>query len=248
MGKLRDLAAVSKAREGHFVYVPPDITFGAARILLHVELGSMQGPPVTVSVPVLKAVLRGLRRANPHGRIVITAGSHEDTGAASHFWAHRINDLLDSEMRVADAETLKMREYPNPLSQPARFGELRAPDYVGDHECRIVVGTLNPAADAAASGAIGALYGLLPRASYGDLRREPETVTDVYFSIGYLFHGAVVDLTHTPTDDGTPVGEVVSGDDLPAVDEVASKAAGQPAPDYVEDIRKLRTSLKEGAK
>ena len=64
MGKLKDLASVKVAQCSSFVYTPPDAAFGALRTLIKIDAK-------TVGLDTLGSVLRGLRRVNPLGRIVL---------------------------------------------------------------------------------------------------------------------------------------------------------------------------------
>jgi len=266
MGKLKDLASVSSAKAESFVYVPPAAAFDAARILVKPNLGYPKGPPVTVSMDVLGAVLRGLRRANPLARIVIAEGVTTKTDPESVFKKLGLYDLLDRDMRMADAETLLMEDYPNLLPEPVRFASMTAPGYIGEYDCCISVGTFKRTIlheKPLISASLKNLYGLFPREKYhargltsrGQLHRPSvgEVLKDVYFTIGHHFDGAVVDLTHKfvspdwkpDRGEAVPVGQVVWGDDLLAVDEVACKLADEPVADYIEPIRKLRKQVQE---
>lgn len=264
MGKLSDLASVSTASVESFVYTPPKAAYDAARTLVKPNLAYPGGPPVTVSMAVLGAVLRGLRRANPHGRIVVIEGATTKDDIEALYEKHGLPDLLDSEMRAGDAEKLIMVEYENLLEKPVRFKTMTAPGYIGAYDCCISVGTFKRTIlkdQPLISASLKNLYGLFPREKYrgrspysrGQLHRPNvgEVLKDIYFTVGHYFDGAVVDLTHklvSPDwhpDKGevVPVGQVVWGDDLLAVDEVACKIAGEPVADYIQPIRDLRDEV-----
>lgn len=261
MSRHPDLSAVKSAPVESFVYTPPATAFGAARILVKPNLGYPQGPPITVSMAVLGGVLRGLRRANPHARIVIAEGMTSKASAEDVFKAHGLMDLLDDEMRVADAESLLMAEYDNLLAEPVRFKTMTAPKYVGEYDCVISVGTFKRTMlhdKPLISASLKNLYGLFPRGKYrgrspysrGQLHRPSvsEVLKDIYFSVGHYVDGGVVDLTHKLVSpdwhpdkgEAVPVGQVVWGDDLLAVDEAACRIAGEPVADYIAPIRALR--------
>ncbi len=169
---------INSARRETFVYSPPDAVFGAVRILVN----------WTEDRDLLAAVLRGVRRANPHARIVIVAEG--------------IDDLLDDNMRAAQLEDLMMAEYVSRLNSTVM---VIAPVYVGEYDCCINVGSLDTLCNL--------------------LRDVPESLVDVYFAIGHLFHGAVM---------AGAGGRVVWGDDLLDVEE---SACGEPLPPYIRQIR-----------
>lgn len=260
----KPLSTVSNAKTDSFVYMPPPQAFGATRILVKPNLGYPQPAPVTVSMKVLGAVLRGLRRASPMARIVIIEGVADSQSAERIFKQLGVLDLLDDNMRVADAESLTMREYENISPTPVRFKTMTAPAHIGEYDCCISVSTFKRTIlkdQPLISASLKNLYGVFPREQYhgrsanlrGQLHRPSvsEVLQDVYFSVGRYFHGSVVDLTHklvSPDErpdagEHIPIGQVVWGDDLLAVDEMACKVAGEPVPDYINTIRDLRMQL-----
>ncbi|MFM7352704.1 MAG: hypothetical protein ACKO1G_06530, partial [Microcystis aeruginosa] len=57
-------AGVKNSAMADFIYQPPRAAITAKRILIKPNLGYPVPPPVTVSLPVLSQVLRGLRGVN----------------------------------------------------------------------------------------------------------------------------------------------------------------------------------------
>lgn len=252
------LASIRNAKPESFVYVPPEAAFGAARILIKPNLAYPQSPPITVSMTVMEKVLRGIRRVNPHGRIVIAEGVAADVDALENFKQLGLLDIIDSETRVADAESLLMAEYPNTSPNPTKYQSITAPGYIGEYDCCIIVSTFKRTerdGEPFISASVNNLVGLLPREIYhgrNPLYRaalhEPnlgDVLKDIYYSIGHLFHGAVIDLTHklvspdelTTHGETVPVGQVVWGDNLIAVDEAACRLAGEPLPRYLKELK-----------
>ena len=109
-----------------------------------------------------------------------------------------------------------------------------------------------------ASASLKNLYGLFPRSHYkarspnsrGQLHRPsvPLILQDVYFCIGHLFDGAVVDgdrKLESPDwkpDKGKTIelGKIFWGDDLISVDRKACEVGGEEIPDYLEAIAAQR--------
>lgn len=263
MGKLADRAAIKTASSSSFVYTPPDAAFNAARILVKPNLGYRAPNPATVSLPVLTAVLRGLRRASPRARILIVEGSTSPGSAYDLYAYHGLAELLDEETRLADAEELLLKDYPNLSPEPVKYDHMTAPTYIDEFDCRISIAPLKMTqlnGTPLISASLKNLYGLFPREKYhgrspharGQLHRPgvPQVLQDIYFSIGHYFDGAIVDLTalyNSPDwrpdrvrNVAQPVGKVIWGDDLLAVDAAACRAAGIPEPDYLAKIRTLR--------
>jgi hypothetical protein len=266
MGKLKDLAAVKVADSETFVYTPPPQAYGAALILVKPNLGYPVQPPATVSMPILAAVLRGLRRASPKGRIVVVEGVCGKMSVVDIYEKHGLMQHLDAEMRAGDAEKLVMKRYPNLSPAPVKYDEMTAPEYLSYYDCIISVGAFKKTIlhdRPLISASLKNLYGLFPRDVYhgrsktsrGQLHRPSvsEVLKDIYFSIGHLVHGAVVDLTQKyVSPDWKPdrargvahdVGKVVWGDDMLAVDETACRIAGEPVADYIDPIRRLRQAM-----
>jgi hypothetical protein len=216
MGKLKDLAAVNTAKGDSFVYTPPAAAFEALRILVKPDIRYVQGLSTSVSTAVLGAVLRGLRRANPHARIVLVERYADDVDVAQHFDSLGLAELLDAEMRAASADALN------------------TDDFINEYDCCISISGFTPTPQ----GVYATLENLSSMIKPAPIAPSNEVLQDVYFTLGHYFHGAVVDFSQS--DD---IGQVVWGDDLLAVDEVACQLAGQPIAEYIAPIRQLRKTL-----
>ncbi|GAB4527413.1 MAG: DUF362 domain-containing protein [Anaerolineae bacterium] len=244
MGKLADLLSIKTANVESFVYTPPAAAFGATRILVKPQLGLPDAPPATVSTPVLHAVLRGLRRANPPARIVVADSAASATSIREIFEQRQIADLLDDNMRMGDLEELTMTTYLNTLPKSVSYATMTAPAYLSEYDCVISLAALHESDTGQVNASLHNLLSVFPRSAYpGDIpqtRRlsaeaaaNPAILQDVYFTVGHFFAGAIVALPD----------KVIWGDDLLAVDEAACKLAGVPRPDYIDAIRTLRTHL-----
>ncbi len=255
---------VSKAQSASsaaFSYTPPATASSAQQILVKPSIGYPAGPPVTVSMGVLGAVLRGLRQVNPTAEILIVEGVCSGVKASQIFAQSGLYDLLDEGMQVLDADQLPQKEYTNRSRRPVRFPSMLAPLLLSEVGCRISVGTLKRTqvkGKALISASLKNLYGLFPRAYYktrspksrGQLHRPsvPLILQDVYFCIGHLFDGGVVDIDQKFVSDSwqpdqgeaVPIQQVVWGDDLLAVDRLACEVGQETAPDYLDTIHTLR--------
>ncbi len=249
---------------GESAYTPPQAAIAARRILVKPNLGYPVPAPVTTSVGVLAAVLRGLRRVNPTAEILIVEGvcspvSLSEIAARLGVW-----DILDGGMQLLDADTLPLAEYANRSPHPVRFARLFAPALLREVDCRLTVSAFKRTQlkdTPLISASLKNLYGLLPRSRYrarspharGQLHRPsvPAVLQDVYFCLGYWFEGAVVDGDrrfvsrdwHPDKGESLPFGQIVWGDDPIAVDRAACAAAGEPIPSYVEAIEHLRSQM-----
>lgn len=255
---------VYEAKTELFRYEPPQAAHGAARILVKPNLGYPVGPPVTVSMGVLGAVLEGLRRCSPTAEILIVEGVCSPVSLTDIASRHGLYKLLDEGMQLLDADCLPLREYPNRSPQPVRFQSMFAPALLSEVDCCISVGAFKRTTlkgEPLISASLKNLYGLFPRAKYkarsvnsrGQLHRPsvPLVLQDVYFSIGHLFHGAVVDGDRKlispdwKPDKGSAVflGQVFWGDDLLSVDRQACQIGEEPIPLYLENIERLRHAV-----
>ena len=224
---------------GSFVYQPPIAAYQAQRILVKPNLGYPVAPPVTVSMGVLGKVLQALRQASPNAEILVVEGVCSPVNLADIAGQHGLYALLDEGMRLIDADTLPMMEYPNRSPHPVRFKTMWAPEILQQVDCRISVGAFKRTIlkdQPLISASLKNLYGLFPRTKYkarsshsrGQLHRPsvPLVLQDVYFCIGHLFDGAVVDADQRfisrdwKPDKGEAIafGKVFFGDDLIEVD------------------------------
>lgn len=259
MAKLTVTAQVTSTAD--FQYQPPAQAVGARRILVKPNLGYPVAPPVTVSMGVLGQVLRGLRQASPTAEILIVEGVCSPVSLSDIASRNGLYPLLDEGMQLLDADQLPLREYVNQSPTPVRFASMMAPALLAQVDCRISVGALKRTTlkgEALISASLKNLYGLFPRSRYkarspnsrGQLHRPsvPLILQDVYFCIGHLFEGAVVDADRKfVSADWKPdrgktveVGQVIWGTDLLAVDRTACEVGGEGVPSYVGAIEKLR--------
>lgn len=255
-------ATVYQAQAALFQYEPPQAAHGAARILVKPNLGYPVGPPVTVSMGVLGAVLQGLRRVSATAEILIVEGVCSPMALGDIARRNGLYSLLDGRMQLLDADQLPLKEYRNQSPQPVRFKSMVAPALLTEVDCCISVGAFKRTIlkdQPLISASLKNLYGLFPRQMYkarsvnarGQLHRPsvPLVLQDVYFSIGHLFQGAVVDGDRKfvsqdwKPDKGkaVPLGQVFWGNDLVSVDRSACEVGGEAIPDYLQVIEHLRT-------
>jgi hypothetical protein len=235
-----------------FIYEPPVSAYKARQILVKPNLGYPVAAPVTVSIGILGKVLQALRQASPNA----TPVSLHDIASK-----HGLYALLDAGMELLDADNLPLIEYPNLSPTPARFKTMWAPALLQQVDCRITVGTFKRTIlkdKPLISASLKNLYGLFPRSKYharslnsrGQLHQPsvPKILQDVYFCIGHLFDGAVVDADlrlispDWKPDRGQTIefGKIFSGTDPISVDRAACIATGETIPDYLTEIDKLR--------
>ena len=212
---------------------------------------------------VLAEVLRGLRRANATAEILIVEGVCSKLPLANIAERNGLMPLLAEGIRLVNADELDCIEYPNQSPAPVRFKNMLAPKLLQDADCRISVGAFKKThlkGRDLISASLKNLYGLFPRAKYkarsphsrGQLHRPsvPRVLQDVYFTIGHLFEGGVVDcdrkfVSHDwkpDKGDSFDVGKVIWGDDLLGVDRTACQVAGEPAASYLAPIARLCSS------
>ena len=243
-----------------FVYTPPEAARTARRILLKPNLGYPRPHPVTVGLPVLAAVIAGIRRVNPQAEILIVEGVCNKLPASIIMEKLGLPALLAPGITFLDADALPCIAYPNTSPNPQRFASLLAPALLGEVDCRISIGCLKKTMlkeRVLISAAIKNLYGLLPRATYharspysrGQLHRPDvqRIIADVYHTLGVLFDGAVVDATQKfvsrdwepDIGQAVPCGRVLFCDDLLAVDRAACELAAEGMPDYLTYIEAM---------
>ncbi len=249
-----------------FVYQPPLSAHNALHILVKPNLGYPVAAPVTVSMGVLGKVLESLRQASPNAKISIVEGVCSPINLNDIASKNGLYALLDQGMELLDADTLPLIEYPNLSPDPVRFKTMWAPELLQQVDCRITIGTLKRTIlknQPLISASLKNLYGLFPRSKYharslnsrGQLHvpSVPKILQDVYFCIGHLFDGAVVDADlrlispDWKPDRGKTIefGKVFSGTDPIAVDRSACIAAGETIPDYLNAIDSLREKLRQ---
>jgi len=252
---------VQVAQTEQFIYTPPAKAIAAQRILVKPNLGYPVAAPVTVSIKVLGAVLRGLRAVNPQAEILIVEGVCSPVPLSEIAAKLGVYALLDQGMQLLDADQLAIAEYPNLSPAPVRFSSMFAPALLREVDLRISVGGLKRTflkEEPLISASLKNLYGLLPRSRYkarspnsrGQLHHPsvPLVLQDVYFSIGYLFDGAVVDGDrkfhsrdwHPDKGEAIPLGKVFWGEDLISVDYEACRIGSEQIPDYLPKINELR--------
>jgi Domain of unknown function (DUF362) len=243
-----------------FCYTPPDLARSAKRILLKPNLGYPVAAPVTVSLRVLDSTLKSLRELNPTAEILIVEGVCSPVSLSQIVAKHGVYSILGEGMQIMDADELEMIEYPNRSPAPARFKTMWAPKLLQEVDCRISLGTFKRTLlkdEVLISASLKNLYGLFPRSKYkarsgnsrGQLHRPsvPLVLQDVYFTIGHLFDGSIVDADQRlisrdwKPDKGETVksDRVFWGEDLLEVDRLACQTLGEEVPDYLTAIDRL---------
>jgi Domain of unknown function (DUF362) len=244
-----------------FRYSPPDLAHSAKRILLKPNLGYPVAAPVTVSLNILDRTLKALRAINPTAEILIVEGVCSPVSFSQIVAKHGVYSILDVGMQILDADELELVEYPNRSPEPARFKTMWAPKLLQEVDCRISLGTFKRTIlkdEVLISASLKNLYGLFPRSHYkarsvnsrGQLHRPsvPMVLQDVYFTIGHLFDGAVIDADQRlvsrdwKPDKGEKVqsDRIFWGDDLIEVDRLACETLGEEVANYLTAIDRLR--------
>lgn len=256
------MSDISIASTATFTYQPPASAHNARHILVKPNIGYPVAAPVTVSMGVLGKVLQSLRQASPNAQISIVEGVCSPVSLHKIASKHGIYQLLDDGMELLDADTLPLIEYPNLATAPVRFKTMWAPALLREVDCRITVGTFKRTLlkdKPLISASLKNLYGLFPRSQYharslnsrGKLHQPsvPKILQDVYFCIGHLFDGAVVDADlrlispDWKPDRGQTIefGKIFFGTDPISVDRAACIATGEDIPDYLDAIDQLRS-------
>jgi Domain of unknown function (DUF362) len=257
---------IYSAKTTSFIYQPPASAFDAKHILVKPNLGYPVAPPVTVSMDVLSKVLRSLRTASPNAQISIVEGVCSPISLHDIASKNGLYTILDDGMELLDADTLPLIEYPNLSPTPIRFQTMWAPELLQQVDCRITIGTFKRTIlkdKPLISASLKNLYGLFPRSKYharslnsrGQLHvpSVPKILEDVYFCIGHLFDGAVIDAdlrfisSDWKPDRGKTIefGKIFAGIDPIEVDRAACIAAGEEIPSYLDAIDSLRTQLNQ---
>jgi hypothetical protein len=240
-----------------FQYIPPTAAQNARRILVKPNLGYPVGPPATVSMAVLKAVLQGLRQHSPGAEILIVEGVCSKVAFDTIMAKLGVHQLLSEGIRLLNADELELWEYPNPSPNPVRFPSMWAPKLLHEVDCCLSVSAFKRTQLKGApliSAALKNLYGLFPRERYkarsqnsrGQLHRPsvPLVLQDVYHTLGPFFRGGVVDCTtkfisrdwQPDRGDSVPIGQGIYGDHLLAVDHRACEIGQEAVPDYITTL------------
>ncbi|MEL6160910.1 MAG: DUF362 domain-containing protein [Cyanobacteria bacterium J06623_5] len=256
--------SVQSATTAEFAYTPPPAAKNAQRILIKPNLGYPVGPPVTVSMPVLEKVLRGLRQASPTAEILIVEGVCSKKSLSEIAQKNNLTPLLSEGIQLLNADELPWAEYPNTAPAPVRFETMWAPRLLQEVDCRISVSAFKKTTLKGRdliSATLKNLYGLFPREKYrarsahsrGQLHRPsvPLVLQDVYFSIGHLFDGGVVDcdrkfISHDyrpDKGDSFDISRVIWGEDLLAVDRLACEVGQEAEAAYLAPIVEIRNRL-----
>lgn len=213
MGKLARLASIKSMKTEQFVYTPPLIAYDAMRVVIKADLDA-------VSPLVMNKVLSGLRRANRGGRFLLIMDNTPERSAQTRFEESGVAQFMDEDMRATDVLEYPMEQYANKLTNPIGYESVPAPFLVGEAECQITVTKFTRESITTVS----TLQGIMPEAP------QNLDVRDIYFTIGHLYHGAVLEC-----DD-----QVFWGDDLLAVYEAGLNASGHAVPDILKELYSLR--------
>lgn len=212
---------------------------------------------------VLGKVIEGLRAVSPEAEILVVEGVCSKVSLADIAKKNGLSALLTEGVRLLNADELDCMEYSNLSPAPVRFQTMIAPKLLQEVDCRISVSAFKKThlkGEPLISASLKNLYGLFPRAKYkarslnsrGQLHRPsvPLVLQDVYFTIGHLFDGGVVDATHKfVSADWKPdrgksvaVGQVIWGENLLAVDRKACEMGDEAQANYLAPIEQLCNS------
>lgn len=230
MGKLAQLASVTSASLDHFVFVPPTAAMRAARILVLANLGYASMAAPALNWGTLAAVLRGLRRASPLGRILIVDRICPASSAEAIFQRIGLMEALDPEMRVAPVDALLRREYPVPLKTPVSAASFSLPEYLSEFDCVMLVGTAEATA-ATFKGSVSLLEHLLPCESAPLPTDDPRRYRDLYHTVAPHVDAAVLEVRLSRDET-----RILTGPYLPALDETACRLLQQPVVEYLKAL------------
>lgn len=210
---------------------------------------------------VLSKVLAGIREINASAEILIVEGVCSKKTLAEIAQKNGLSTLSTEGVELLNADELNCVEYPNLSPEPVRFQTMWAPRLLQEVDCRISVSAFKKTSLKGRdliSASLKNLYGLFPREKYrarsqhsrGQLHRPsvPLVLQDIYFTIGHLFDGGVVDcdlkfISHDyrpDKGDSFEVGQVIWGDDLLAVDKKACEVGGEKEASYLTPITQMR--------
>ncbi|MGG6240478.1 DUF362 domain-containing protein [Nodosilinea sp. AN01ver1] len=253
------LGSVVTTPSDRFQYTPPAATHQARRILVKPNLGYPVGPPATVSLAVLGEVIRGLQTHSPRAEIFIVEGVCSKVAFETIMAKLGVHELLCDRVHLLNADELELAEYPNRSPSPVRFKTMWAPKLLQEVDCCLSVSAFKRTqlkGEPLISASLKNLYGLFPRAKYkarsassrGQLHRPsvPLVLQDVYYTLGPYFAGGVVDCTQKfvsrdwqpDRGDSVPIGQVIYGDNLLAVDRAACQAGQEAIPNYVTALER----------
>jgi hypothetical protein len=230
MGKLAQLASVTSASLDHFVFVPPTAAMKAARILVLANLGYAPMAAPALNWGTLAAVLRGLRRASPLGRILIVDRVCPASSAEAIFQRIGLSEALDPEMRVAPVDALLRRDYPVPLKSPVTASSFSLPEYLSEFDCVLLIGTAE-AAGGAFKGSVSMLAHLLPCESAPLATDDPRCYRDLYHTVAPHIDAAVLEVRLSRDET-----RILTGSHLPALDETACRLLKQPVAEYLKAL------------
>ncbi|XWX05510.1 DUF362 domain-containing protein (plasmid) [Aggregatilineales bacterium SYSU G02658] len=230
MGKLSQFASVTSASLEHFVFVPPTAAMKAARTLVLANLGYAPGAAPALNWGTLAAVLRGLRRASPLGRILIVDRLCPASSAEAIFQRIGLTDALDAEMRAAPVDALTRRAYPVPRTPPVHASSLSLPEYLSEFDCVVVVATAEAAAGAF-KGSVSLLEHLLPCEAALPPRDDPQRYHDLYHTVAPHVDAAALEVRLSRDET-----RILSGSNLLALDETACRLLGQPVAEYLKAL------------
>jgi hypothetical protein len=231
MPKFRYLEPIKTAHLDSFVYVPPTPAMKAARVLVLANLGYAMGSAPALNWGTLASVLRGLRRATPFGRIVITDKICPVSSAEGIFERLGIQNALDEEMRIVASEGLLVRIYQNPLVG-AEFAEFTAPEALADYDCVVNVTTFE-ANPKMTLGTLATLEHVLP-CDFSGVNKE-SLYHDLYWTLGTHIDDNVLEVRSKPTEI-----RVYSGENMLGVDVTVCNTLGVGIPSYITRIETTR--------
>lgn len=213
---------------------------------------------------VLAKVIQGIQAVNPAAEILIVEGVCSKVSLAKIAEKNGLSPLLTEGVQLLNADELECIEYANQSPEPVRFQTMWAPKLLQEVDCRISVSAFKKTSLKGRdliSASLKNLYGLFPREKYkarspnsrGQLHRPsvPRVLQDIYFTIGHLFDGGVVDcdqkfISHDykpDKGDSFEVGQVIWGNDLLAVDRAACEVGKEKEASYIEPIEQLRALI-----
>jgi uncharacterized protein (DUF362 family) len=233
----------------------PEHVRRARHIVVKPNVGYPAKAPVIVRMTLLRTLVGQLLALRTDSRISIVEGVCTKAAASAVFDATRLSALASDRVTVFDAESLPARVYDNASPKPCRFASFVAPELLANADVCISVApfkrtVLNGAPLISAS--IKNLYGLFPRAVYharspnarGKLHLPSvhKVLVDVFHTLGPYFGFGVIDLHekyvcddwHPDRGQAVPVGQVLAGENLVALDRYACAVADEAVCEYLQ--------------